>query len=175
MKKKRPLDQEIYLTEYLSGTVSSSFEKESDQRILCWDFSKDLDEKLKMQIELLLNEIVKSIKNQEERQNRYLLPLKCLFCRKLLFLESKNINWEANVWFTERLNISSERYSRSDAVESFSFLDIHSHENRQGLQRYLNLAASDAIWLDGKRFGSDISHDEMVSWIDSLSLDVTAQ
>jgi len=26
-----------------------------------------------------------------------------LFCRKLLFLESKNINWEANVWFTERL------------------------------------------------------------------------
>lgn len=37
------------------------------------------------------------------------------------------------------------------------------------------LAASDAIWLDGKRFGSDISHDEMVSWIDSLSLDVTAQ
>lgn len=48
MKKKRPLDQEIYLTEYLSGTVASSFEKESDQRILCWDFSKDLDEKLKM-------------------------------------------------------------------------------------------------------------------------------
>ena len=77
------------------------------------------------------------------RRNRYLLPLKCLFCyaeksglkdimkmekaqeqeyslmlkreygnpcsspkkfilfcRKLLFLESKNINWEANVWFT---------------------------------------------------------------------------
>lgn len=128
MKKKRPLDQEIYLTEYLSGTVASSFEKESDQRILCWDFSKDLDEKLKMQIELLLNEIVKLIKKREERRNRYLLPLKCLFCyaeksglkdimkiilfcRKLLFLESKNINWEANVWLTERLNISSERYS----------------------------------------------------------------
>lgn len=136
MKKKRPLDQEIYLTEYLSGTDASSFEKESDQRILCWDFSKDLDEKLKMQIELLLNEIVKSIKNREERRNRYLLPLKCLFCyaeksglkdimkiilfcRKLLFLESKNINWEVNVWFTERLNISSGRYSRSNAVESF--------------------------------------------------------
>lgn len=80
MKKKRPLDQEIYLTEYLSGTVASSFEKESGQRILCWDFSKDLDEKLKMQIELLLNEIVKLIKNREERRNRYLLPLKCLFC-----------------------------------------------------------------------------------------------
>ena len=80
MKKKLPLDQEIYLPEYLSGTVVRSFEKESDQRILHWDFSKALDEKLKMQIELLLNEIVKSIKNREERRNRYLLPLKCLFC-----------------------------------------------------------------------------------------------
>ena len=172
MKKKLPLDQEIYLPEYLSGTVARSFEKESDQRILYWDFSKALDEKIKMQIELLLNEIVKSIKNREERRNRYLLPLKCLFCyaeksglkdimkmekaqeqeyslmlrreygnpcsspkkfilfcRKLLFLESKNINWEANAWFTERLNISAERYSRSDAVESFSFLDIHLSKN----------------------------------------------
>ena len=80
MKKKLPLDQEIYLPEYLSGTVARSFEKEVDQRILYWDFSKALDEKLKMQIELLLNEIVKSIKNREERRNRYLLPLKCLFC-----------------------------------------------------------------------------------------------
>ena len=180
MKKKLPLNQEIYLPEYLSGIAARSFEKEVDQRILYWDFSKALDEKLKMQIELLLNEIVKSIKNREERRNRYLLPLKCLFCyaeksglkdimkmekaqeqeyslmlkreygnpcsspkkfilfcRKLLFLESKNINWEANIWFTERLNISSERYSRSNAVESFSFLDIHFYENRQGLQRYL--------------------------------------
>ncbi len=80
MKKKLPFDQEIYLPEYLSGTASRSFEKEVDQRILYWDFSKALDEKIKMQIELLLNEIVKSIKNREERRNRYLLPLKCLFC-----------------------------------------------------------------------------------------------
>ena len=27
MKKKRPLDQEIYLPEYLSGTVARSFKK----------------------------------------------------------------------------------------------------------------------------------------------------
>ena len=54
-----------------------------------------------------------------------------LVCRKLLFLESEEINWEANVWFTERLNILSGRYSHSNAVESFFFLDIHSLENRQ--------------------------------------------
>ena len=53
MKKKLPLNQEIYLPEYLSGTVARAFAKESDQRILYWDFRKTLDEKLKMQIELL--------------------------------------------------------------------------------------------------------------------------
>ncbi|HIW80707.1 MAG TPA: hypothetical protein H9742_04125 [Candidatus Acetatifactor stercoripullorum] len=80
MKKKLPLDQEIYLPEYLSGTAAKSFEKDSDQRKLYWDFRKTLDEKRKMQVGLLLNEIVKPIKNREERRNRYLLPLKCLFC-----------------------------------------------------------------------------------------------
>ena len=48
MKKKRPLDQEIYLPEYLRGTAARSFEKEVDQRIQYWDFSKALDEELKM-------------------------------------------------------------------------------------------------------------------------------
>ena len=46
MKKKLPLDQEIYLPEYFRSTVARSFEKESDQRILYWDFSKALDEKV---------------------------------------------------------------------------------------------------------------------------------
>lgn len=35
-----------------------------------------------------------------------------------------------------------------------------------------DLAASDVIWLDGERLSSDISYEEMVSWIDGLSLDV---
>lgn len=36
-------------------------------------------------------------------------------------------------------------------------------------------AASDVIWLEGERLSSDTSHDEMVSWIDGLSLDVMPQ
>ena len=47
-----------------------------------------------------------------------------LFCRKVLFVESTEIDWEANVWFVERLNILSKRYSRSNTIDSFSFLDI---------------------------------------------------
>lgn len=157
--KKIPLNQRIYLTEYFKGNVSESFKEESDQRILYWDFDKALDEKVKVQIETLLNEIVRTIKNREDRRNRYLLPLKCLFCyaeknslkdiqkmeqnqeqeyytmlkleyeglcpnpkrfiifcRKVLFMESVEIDWQANVWFVERLNISQERYSRSNTI-----------------------------------------------------------
>ena len=67
MKRKLPLNKENYLPEYFSDTVARSFEKESEQRILYWDFRKALDEKIKMQIEILLNEIVKSIKNKAEK------------------------------------------------------------------------------------------------------------
>ena len=41
------------------------------------------------------------------------------FCRKTLFLEAKEINWEANVWYVEKLNISPERYSLSSTIDSF--------------------------------------------------------
>lgn len=59
------------------------------------------------------------------------------FCRKTLFLEAKEINWEANVWYVEKLNISPERYSLSSTIDSFSFLDIRREDNRKMLQEYL--------------------------------------
>lgn len=59
------------------------------------------------------------------------------FCRKILFLEAKEINWEANVWYVEKLNISPERYSLSSTIDSFSFLDIRREDNRKMLQEYL--------------------------------------
>lgn len=75
---------------------------------------------------------------KREYGNSCLRPKKFIFfCRRVLFLKAEEINWDANVWFIEKLNISSERYSRSNAIESFSFLDIHFSKNRQSLQRYL--------------------------------------
>ena len=59
------------------------------------------------------------------------------FCRKILFLEAKEIDWEANVWYVEKLNISPERYSLSSTIESFSFLDIRLKDNRKMLQEYM--------------------------------------
>ncbi len=145
-----------------------------------WDFGRDVVQTVKLQIGLLFNYIVRSVKNREERQTKYLLPLKYLlcyvenselqdilkmeadqeeefssllkrriekfdvnasqfivFCRKTLFLETKEINWEANVWYVEKLDISPERYSLSSTIESFSFLDIRLEDNRKMLQEYM--------------------------------------
>nr|WP_300849810.1 DUF6262 family protein [uncultured Acetatifactor sp.] len=154
--------------------------KAVESEILHWDLGRDVAQTVKLQIDLLLNYIVKSVKNKEERRNRYLLPLKYLlcyvensglqdilkmdadqeaefalllrkqmgesnvnatkfiaFCRKTLFLEAKEINWEANVWYVEKLNISPERYSLSSTIDSFRFLDIRREDNRKMLQEYL--------------------------------------
>ena len=154
--------------------------KDVESEIPHWDLGRDVAQTVKLQIDLLLNYIVKSVKNKEERRNRYLFPLKYLlcyvensglqnilkmdadqeeefalllrmqmgesnvnatkfiaFCRKTLFLEAKEINWEANVWYVEKLNISPERYSLSSTIDSFSFLDIRLEDNLKMLQEYL--------------------------------------
>ena len=154
--------------------------KDVESEIPHWDLGRDVAQTVKLQIDLLLNYIVKAVKNKEQRRNRYLLPLKYLlcyvensglqdilkmdaaqeaefalllrkqmgesnvdatkfiaFCRKTLFLEAKEINWEANVWYVEKLNISPERYSLSSTIDSFSFLDIRREDNRKMLQEYL--------------------------------------
>lgn len=180
MEKKVPINGTIYLPDYFVGSTAKSFQEESDQEILYWDFEKEINGIVKLQIELLLNYIVKTIKNNVERRNRYLIPLKCLFCytesaniedilkmeivheqgyalflirragkkctnpskfiafcRKTLFVKRKEIDWDANVWYVEKLNINPERYSRSNSIESFSFLDIRISENRGMLQKYV--------------------------------------
>lgn len=158
--------------------MSQLVQEETYSLILHRDSEKKAN--IKQQIELLLNYSVKTVRNKEERQNGYLVPLKYLFCytenlelqdilkmeinqeeefalllkkhvgesnvnatkfiafcRKTLFLEAKEINWEANVWYVEKLNISPERYSLSSTIESFSFLDIRLEDNRKMFQEYM--------------------------------------
>ena len=59
------------------------------------------------------------------------------FCREVLFLQSDEIEWDANVWFVERLQIEPYRYSQGGTLQSFSFLEIMNIENRNILQRYV--------------------------------------
>lgn len=77
---KKPLNQIIYLPDYFIGTISRSFQEEANSKILYWDFGKEADETIKLQMEKLLNYVVETVKNKEERRNRYLLPLKYLLC-----------------------------------------------------------------------------------------------
>ncbi len=78
MKTKKARNNQIYLPEYFTGRVTKSFHSELDRDILYWDFSGEVYETVKVQIEFLLIHIVKNIKNREERRNQYLLPLKFL-------------------------------------------------------------------------------------------------
>lgn len=170
----------IYLPEYFSNRIAKSFHLEHDKDILLWDFSVEISETVKIQIEFLLRHITKNIQNNEERRNRYLLPLKYLFqyvkgakitdillmekiqeqeysmllkaqtgklcgsagrfvdfCRRELFIVSKEPAWYANVWYVDGLHIRAERQSESSVIQSFSFLEITIKGNRNAFQMYL--------------------------------------
>lgn len=165
-----------FSTKWRNGLNSKDAEPETPH----WDFGRNVSQTVKLQIKLLLSYVDKTVKNKEEKRNRYLLPLKYLFCyaensglqdifkmdmaqeeeftsllrmqiaelninsksfiafcRKTLFLEAEEINWEAYVWYVAKLNIAHERYSLSSTIESFSFLDIRLEDNRKVLQEYM--------------------------------------
>ena len=180
MKQKKPLNEVIYLPEYYAGKYFKLFQKQKTPEILYWDFTKNVSETVKLQIEILLTFIVKTIKNREECLNNYLLPLKYLlqyaeksglldllkmelsqeeeyaaflkagmgrscesskrfivFCRETLFMENKEIDWTANVWYVDRLNIELDRQNQGNNIKSFNFLDVINIENRVAIQKYI--------------------------------------
>lgn len=180
MKQKKPLNEVIYLPEYFAGKFSQLLQKEKTSEILYWDFTKNVSETVKLQIESLLTFIVKTIRDREKRLNNYLLPLKYLlqyaeesglqdllkmetlqeeeyatflkagkgkscgspkwfiaFCREILWVENKEIDWSANVWYVDRLNIEPSRYSQGNNIKSFNFLNVINSENRVALQKYI--------------------------------------
>ncbi len=54
--------------------------KDAEPETPQWDFEKSVAQTVKLQIKLLLRYVDKTVKNKEEKRNRYLLPLKYLFC-----------------------------------------------------------------------------------------------
>ena len=57
-------------------------------------------------------------------------------CRKTLFLEAKEIRWDAPVWYMERLHIQAERLDPSNPIRQISFLEVINKKNRKLLQQY---------------------------------------
>ena len=58
-------------------------------------------------------------------------------CRKAVFLQNPEINWAANVWYIERLNIPKYRLNPSSAVSTISFKEITLPENRAYAKEYM--------------------------------------
>ena len=54
--------------------------KDAEPEAPQWDFERNVAQAVKSQIKLLLSYVDKTVKNKEERRNRYLLPLKYLLC-----------------------------------------------------------------------------------------------
>lgn len=57
--------------------------------------------------------------------------------QRILFIEAKDINWEANVWYLERFQFDATRYDPTRPVKRISFLDIADKGNREYLKTYV--------------------------------------
>ena len=89
-------------------------------------------------------------------------------CRKVLFLQAKDIHWDADVWYLERLSLQPERIDPSSPVISLSFVDVTHNRNRQLLKKYmkyglgltdLSLRYLQAEMIDIRNFLKEIPQD----------------
>lgn len=62
------------------------------------------------------------------------------YCRKILFLQSEEIPWQAPVWYLERFHLQPERTDPSNPVRRISFLEVTNKRNRSILQKYFRYA-----------------------------------
>lgn len=58
-------------------------------------------------------------------------------CRCILFVQGKDIRWDAMVWYLERFHLNPERIDPASPVVSLSFVEITHEGNRELLQKYV--------------------------------------
>lgn len=58
-------------------------------------------------------------------------------CRRILFLQAEEVNWDADVWYLERLCLQPERMDPSSPVVSLSFTEVTHGGNRKLLKKYM--------------------------------------
>lgn len=59
------------------------------------------------------------------------------YCRKALFMQSDEINWNAHVWFLDRFRIQPERLDAANPVSTISFVEVEHRKNRELLKKYI--------------------------------------
>lgn len=75
-------------------------------------------------------------KIEKEKRRKYLQTIVGL-ARKVVFLQTKEIQWDATVWYLERFHIPKERINPSDPIEKISFREVMKSKNRKLLQEYM--------------------------------------
>lgn len=73
--------------------------------------------------------------SSESRKRQMLQILN--YCRKTIFLKNEKINWQANIWYLERLNLPEHRLNQSSPISSISFIEISNSENRRYAKEYM--------------------------------------
>lgn len=58
-------------------------------------------------------------------------------CRKDAFMQQEQIQWNANVWYLERLHLGKHRVDESKSLKSISFMEVQNQQNREILQAYM--------------------------------------
>lgn len=76
------------------------------------------------------------------------------FCRRVMFLQSEEIHWEANVWYLERLMLTENRINPSSSVESISFAEISRPDNRRYAQEYMKYQ----LGITGQAVSTIVTH-----------------
>lgn len=81
-----------------------------------------------------VNRFKDSIQHQRERE----LAM-CILeqSRRILFVESDEIHWNANVWYLERFHFERARVNPTNPVRIISFIEVEDKENRRYLQQYM--------------------------------------
>lgn len=59
------------------------------------------------------------------------------FCQKALFMQAKEINWNAHVWYMERFRIQPERLDTAYPIKKISFAEVTHRKNRELLKKYI--------------------------------------
>lgn len=72
-------EQKFFLPYFPVYKIAKSFDPEEDREILLWDFSVKGYKTLKRQVFKVLLFILKTVKDQQQRRGKYLLPLKDLY------------------------------------------------------------------------------------------------
>ena len=93
------------------------------------EIAKEFEEK--QQFEQYLMHHIDSVSRKMQ-----LFPILNL-CRKSVFLQSKEINWKATVWYLERLHLAPHRINESNLPQTVAFKDITMPENRRYAQEFM--------------------------------------